>query len=417
MRHDRPLLAVMSSPSGISPMTLSSALSDRYELVWLVDSTTPPESTAMLMLRRLGEIVDISAATPTEAAARLAPYGPDGLLTFQDPGMVVLAEISAELGLAFHTPEVAHRLVDKLAQREALDRAGVKVPRYLELPDELGAGLRSRVESHVGFPAVLKPREGTGSRYVVAVGSFDELVLAVEELRAEGIADPMLLEEFIAAAPGDDEGQFARFVSVESYVSKRVVSNVAVTGRFKFVEPFRETGNFIPAEISDAEKAAVLELAADAAAALGVDSACLHTEIKFAPDGPRLIEVNGRPGGGIPQMISRVSDLDLLDVACQLALSATLEQVGLLELERVVYRALVQPPMSARRVKSISGLDRLTRLPGVDRVILNRGPGEVVDGRKGYLEFVYMVDGTAGDHDELRSLDRRLRDEVVIAFE
>jgi hypothetical protein len=49
--------------------------------------------------------------------------------------------------------------------------------------------------------------------------------------------------------------------------------------------------------------------------------------------------------------------------------------------------------------------------------MVNRGPGEEVDWKKGYPEFVLRVDGMAADFDELRDADRFLRREVVIGYD
>lgn len=227
----------------------------------------------------------------------------------------------------------------------------------------------------------------------------------------------MLVEEFLPTAPGREDEQVAGVVSVESYVSEGRVSHVAVTGRFQFVEPFRETGNFIPAAIDEDERVAVLELATAAALALEVESGCLHTEIKLTPDGPRLIEVNGRPGGGIPEMLARITDLDLYDVACRLALGEQLPCETLKQTDRVAFRSVIQPPMSAHRVLGVQGLDTAANLPGVEQLKLNRGPGQPVDWRRGYREFVFFAEGTVGDLEELRTLDRRIRQKVSVAYE
>jgi len=63
----------------------------------------------------------------------------------------------------------------------------------------------------------------------------------------------------------------------------------------------------------------------------------------------------------------------------------------------IAYFALVQPPVTARRVVRIDGLDALASRPGVDRVMVNRHPGEEVDWKLGYPEFVLRVDGMAAD--------------------
>jgi len=173
----------------------------------------------------------------------------------------------------------------------------------------------------------------------------------------------------------------------------------------------------MPADLSEAERRGVCTVATDAIGALGVESGCLHTEIKLTPDGPRLIEVNGRLGGGIPQMLGRLTDLDLFDVACRIALGERLPDETVRPTSRVAYRAVRQPPMSASRIVSVDGLEEAARLPGVDVITPNRGAGQHVDWRKGFAEFVFSVEGTVVDFDELRQLDRRLREEIAVVYE
>ena len=90
----------------------------------------------------------------------------------------------------------------------------------------------------------------------------------------------------------------ADYVSVETFVSCGRTSHAAVTGKIALADPFRETGSFIPAHLSADTLNAVLDVASAAVDAIGVTLGAFHTEIKLTPDGPRVIEVNGRLGGG-----------------------------------------------------------------------------------------------------------------------
>ncbi len=402
-------------------MALAMLASERYALLWLVDSSIPaPRHLLALhaaMVRKLGSVVDLQGLSISQAAAAVARHKPAGIVTFQDGGMLRLAKVAAEIGLPFHSPEVAERLVDKCVQRRTLEASGTWVPRYWAVPLEPDSTDIARLESRLSFPAVLKPRSGAGSKYVTLVQTPAELVVALAQRRTEGLTDPMLLEEYIPAPCSSGDDQFAPFVSVESYVSQGHISHVALTGRFKFAEPFRETGNFIPADLSPAESAAVCALATEAVTALGIEIGCLHTEIKLTPDGPRLIEVNGRLGGGISQMLRRVTNLDLFDVAFRLALGENLPAETILQTDGVTYRALIQPPVSAKRIVRLEGLDRAAKMPGVDVVIPNKGPGQDVDWREGFTEFVLSAEGTVPNLDDLRRLDRRLREEILVVYE
>ena len=130
----------------------------------------------------------------------------------------------------------------------------------------------------------------------------------------------MVLEGYLADDPSRAGEPYADYVSVESVVAEGVISHLALTGRFPLAENFRETGFFIPAALNDDDQSAVLALATSAIEALGVTTGCLHTEIKFTPDGPRVIEVNGRVGGGVPEMLDRAAGVTLVEITLRVAL-------------------------------------------------------------------------------------------------
>jgi hypothetical protein len=50
-------------------------------------------------------------------------------------------------------------------------------------------------------------------------------------------------------------------------------------------------------------------------------------------------------------------------------------------------------------------LAELRKVPGVDEIVLNRGPGQRVDWREGNHGHVFSVFGTATDHDRLRHVN------------
>lgn len=414
---NRPLL-VVPSDCGVEPMTLIEVVAGRFRLLWLTDPVVALPQSHHRILRKFGQVLDVTGEPPQNVAKVVGEFRPNGVITFWDRRILELSYLAAELGLPFHRPEVARRLVDKYLQREALAAAGLPVPGYGTLSEGLDDLFAAEILPSVTFPAVLKPRCGCGSEYVYSVQSFDQLVQVMTALRADGMVEPMILEEYLLSVPTPDADQIAPIVSVESYVCDGELSHVAITGRFALAEPFRETGNFVPADLDASQRDDVLELAAAAARAIGVESGCLHTEIKLTPDGPRVIEVNGRvAGGGTPQLIKRVGGVDLFDIAIRLANGQRVPPIPPVSPRGVAYYAVVQPPVSARRVVRIDGLDALASQPGVDSVMVNRHPGEEVDWKKGFPEFVLRVDGMAAGFDELRDADRYLRREVVIGYD
>jgi biotin carboxylase len=150
---------------------------------------------------------------------------------------------------------------------------------------------------------------------------------------------------------------------------------------------------------------------------LGVRVGFLHTEIKLTPDGPRVIEVNGRLGGDIPDMMTHAAGVDLLSMSKRVALGEHVVFDGLIPTSRVGYVFYVQAPQSARRVLRVEGLAELGELPVVDSVFLARQPGDDVDWRKGSHQLVFSVIGAADDYEGVLATRRFVDEEVTMTFE
>ena len=363
-------------------------------------------------------MVNLAGLSPKETASLLREHSPDGIVAYRDDDIVLLSLIAAELGLDYHTPEVARRLVDKLAQREALRNGGLPSPLCWEIPADRSPAAIVALAAAVEFPAVLKPRTGNDGQYTTPVTDAGDLVRQVAMLPPQaGGKTGMFVEQYLPSLATRASQRFADYVSVESLVAGGKISHMAVTGRFPLAEPFRETGFFIPADLPHAQLAAVLKVATAALHALGVRTGGFHTEIKLTPAGPRVIEVNGRLGGGIPEMLSQASDVSRFELSMRVALGELVVVDGPIPCARVGWRFILQPPTSARRVVSIEGLDRLAKCPGVKIVLVNRAPGESVDWREETGQYIYSVSGVAADYDGVLEINRFLHEEVSIVYD
>ena len=202
------------------------------------------------------------------------------------------------------------------------------------------------------------------------LGSPDRQDLIVEEWLGDGY---------------DDDGPFADYVSVEAVARQGTVVPLAVTGKFALADPCRETGNFLPHLLATAEAEEVLRLAVRAAEALGVRSGALHVEVKLTSAGPRIIEVNGRVGGGwIDALYAMVHGRTLTAIAAAVALGrpvtlvpTTAERHG----DTFVYAYFVQAPVAARELAGLGDLEGLAALDGVVATGVNRSVGDALDWR------------------------------------
>jgi hypothetical protein len=415
----RPLLAVAHGFGSVPPLQIAEAASGLCDIVWLVDESVPESAFTCQLLRKVGPVVNTAGLSPQEVASLLRPYCPQGVMAYRGDDIVPLALIAEELGLSYRTREVAWRLVDKLLQREALRNGDVPSPLCWAVPADRSHAALEALSAAVAYPAVLKPRMANASRYATPVADAGDLVRQIAQLPQEaGGETGMYVEQYLPSLVTWTGERFGDYLSVESLVSSGEISHVAVTGRFPLAEPFRETGFFIPAELPQAQLDAVLELATAALRALEVSNGDCHTEIKLTPDGPRVIEVNGRLGGGIPEMLSQASGVPLFELSMRAALGERVVVNRLVPCSRIGWLFEFQPPTAARRVLSIQGLDRLARLAGVNAVFVNRAPGDEIDWRAGGgSHFIYSVSGVSADYDGLLEINRFLHEEVSIVYE
>jgi biotin carboxylase len=386
---------------------------DSAEILWVADEAVSGDATTYRLLQHLGTVVDIAHLDLDRAAHRLAGHHPDGIVSFVDDHIVTAAALAARLGLPYHTPEVAGILVDKCRQRATLRQAGIPGPIFWPAPAGLTSPQATDLARRITYPAVLKPAEGSGSRGMHLIRAPGDLLSLLD---GDAGGTDCILEEYLYDDPSLDQ-RFASYVSVESVVSAGRVSHVAVTGRFPLAEPFRETGNFIPGLLDRHLHRPVLGMVGDAIDCLGITTGVIHTEVKLTPEGPRLIEINGRLGGRPPFVLHSVSHVNLFQVACQVAVGTPVAFDGLADCRGVGFWLMLQPPMSARRVATVEGLDDLCGLHGVEVVRLDRRPGEAVDWREGTDSHVVTVQGRVTDHTALAETIESIRCTVKIGYE
>jgi len=403
------LLAIVHNAHSASSFDLAEAATGVCRILFVLDG----DPSMGRLLHHFGPVTDITGLGGPEAAAEVRALEPDGIATFADALLPRTAALADDLGLLFHAPEVAETLVDKYRQRQVLQDAGLPGPRFRRIDsgdvsrEALGAGLE--------YPVVVKPQSGAASRETTLVGDRDQLLDAVDRARAVGIG-AMVVEDYLPDSEAAMAPDYASFVSVESVMAAGQLRHLAVTGKFPLAPPFRETGHFTPSQLPPAAVEEVLDTVSAAVVGVGVSVGGLHTEVKLTPAGPRILEVNGRTGGAVPDVLTAAGGCSLLEAAMRAALGQPPGDGGLSPCDRVGYRVNVQPPMSAHVVHAVEGLEAVSELPGVLSVNLLRKPGDAVDWRLGSDESVLHVIGSAEDHDDLRAVRHRIDDLVSVSY-
>jgi hypothetical protein len=399
-----PRVALFQPEPGPSLFETLAASRDLCQIVWIV-GWQPGQPTAEVH-RRFGEVVDLSGLSFQEAVAKIESVRPDGVVVLSDAPIEMAAAAAEKLNLPFHSVETARLLSDKMAQREALGTAGLPVPRF-------GAVRFGNTDVDVPFPAVLKPRAGAGSRDTFKVASNDE----VADLLAS--CDPQeefILEEWLSDST--NQRKFAAdLVSVETIVRDGDVRHLMVTGRFPFALPFRETGSFMPSDLGDDDKDAVREVATSAIHALGITNGIIHTEVKMTLDGARLVEVNGRVGGSISGLMTRIGGPLMLRLVLQVALGVDVGVLPSVNASSIGFYRLLVGPIGATKVEAVEHLDEVGAISGVEEVSMNKRPGDEINARQSaFMDNTVRVDGLVHSYEELLDVMERIDATLTLSF-
>ena len=345
--------------------------------------------------------VDVVWADTTDAAsvADVAGRNADGsrlagLVTSSEYFMAVTARAATRLGLPGADPGAVERCRDKRRQRAVLAGSGVAVPAHFPAatPEEAISAAGA-----IGFPVVVKPADGTGSRGVRLCCEPAEvrhhtarLLARRRDERGQPTIPAVLVEEYVPAPE----------VSVETFGT----TVIGVTAKhLGHLPSFVECGHDFPADPSGTDDPGALAVAALELLGLGFGPA--HTEIRLGGREPVVIEVNPRLAGGrIPTLIRLATGIDLVGATVDAVIGEArpLPEPGP---GHASVRFLV-PPL-AGRVRRTDGVAAAAAVPGVVDVAITTRPGERVGGTGSFLDRVGHVIAAAPTASAARSAAER----------
>jgi len=229
------------------------------------------------------------------------------IVPISEYGLQPSALLASQLKLPALSLKAVQNTRDKLRMRKVLEQAGLGQVRYAVCTtlEQAAAFLED-----VAGPIIVKPHGGSGSDGVSKVTDGSQLAAAFQlATAARSHHGSILCEEFIEGPE----------VSVEGYSTQGTFVPVAITDKMTD-ERFLEVGHNQPSQHPTEVQQAAFDFTARALAALGVERAVSHTELKLTPRGPVMIETHTRMGGGsIHVLTERTTGVDLADVLVGLA--------------------------------------------------------------------------------------------------
>lgn len=422
----RDRLLVVDAPGGPLPHFYAARLLEEFDVHVLAltvgrDDAVRRRLLAFESAQSLSYVDDplqVQAAV-LELATRVGAMG----VTAFSERVVHSAQRAALLaGLPANSTETLDALQDKVAQRRRLHDAGLHVPRQEVIGPDTDV---ARLAADFTFPAVLKPAIGMGSIGTSRIDCGEQLERAVRDTRTLVSRDPriahlhpdLILEGEIVGDPRTTRGHTrGDYVSVESLTSAGVTQVLAVQDKMPLSQPFRENGHLMPSVRDAGELAAITSCAVAALEALGVQFGVTHTEIKLTVDGPRIIEVNGRPGGGVCEMLRLAAGYELALHQSRACIDTDYRSPTPRFSGFAAYLT-PQPPVGRWIVRSAASALDIARQEGVVDVAQIASTGSELDSKDGTGSNTLRVLARADSQEKLAALGLRLAGSEFVELE
>lgn len=187
--------------------------------------------------------------------------------------LTTIGAVNDVLGLPGISKEMAGFCTDKYAFHQKLREQGLRNCRCYE----------AEAIEEISYPAILKPRYGSGSRGIHMIESREQLPAALQAVAGE----PYVLEECVA---GEEYG----------------VDGAVIDGRFYMVllrhkentpPPARQAVAYFSVQPDDTFAISVREYMEKVTEHLGLSECLLHADIIRSERGPFVIELSARPSG------------------------------------------------------------------------------------------------------------------------
>lgn len=250
---------------------------------------------------------DLNHASVPELLASLHAAKPfDVVLSFQELGMLNAAVVGDRLGIASNPLAPVLLTSNKGRMREHLDAEGIRsIPYVVAGSPEAVIDFAQRC----GWPVILKPIGGTGSKQIHKLHAAREVAPAYAAI----------VKDFPNAHPIAEKFMTGPEVSVEGFSWHGKHTILGVTDKITTGAPhFVETGHSMPSALAPAVVEQIKALTEKFLLSIGHMNGPSHTELIVTEDGPVIIESHTRTGGDrIFEMVELVHGVDMIGATLQ----------------------------------------------------------------------------------------------------
>ena len=280
-------------------------------------------------------------------------YPIKGVMTLANDVPYTVAYVAHFLGLPSISLETASLSMDKLKMKNSFIQNKVSTPNFKDFQsiEELTLFVK-----HEGYPCVIKPTDGRGSRGVVLIEENTDLNWAFQHCLQQSFSKRLIIEKFISG----------RQISTEGFILEGKLFNCAYADRnYDLIDKFKpfilENGGSLPAKITNLIKKNIDKELLKAATALKLGNGTIKGDIVINKDNEvYVIEIATRLSGGFfcTDQIPATTGVDLVQQTILFATGAPINSDQLIPNHRCYSEIRYWFPKKGR----------LTKVPNIENI-------------------------------------------------
>ena len=400
---------LFESVSSASPLQIINSSRGLAQPIFLLRNIHFSDKKQFDILKKRFIVEDVNNRSLDEIAETCKSFNLCGLLTFSDSQVENVSVISEKNGYVSSSIGGGKNLNDKYIQRQALEGMDKSV-RYCLFDDWIK---NETLREKIGYPVIVKPCRGAGSKWTKLINSVEEARLFKQNVPSNL---NLLIEEYLKGSSNySNEFKIGDYISVEGAHSNQEYFPIGITGKFPISDNFSETGMFFPYRLNQKLESEIITQCKEASKRLGIVNGITHIEIKLTDDGPRIIEVNGRMGGYVYELVKKQTNIDLISTAFQIVINSKFDiPYSNIKTSKLVFQKFIIPKVDHRCIFKrviFSLLDESFRLE------LIKQSGEIIDPLFGSYNNIGVIHGEATDIKDLVQINKYLQSFIEIEIE
>lgn len=318
------------------------------------------------------------------------------ILSFTESGIEQAAAVTQVLGYPGPNYKSVKICRNKYITRIVMKKNGLPTPGFFKAKS-LGE-IKDKIIA-LKFPVIIKPLNFSGSCSVARVDAFDELDdkfklissqredSPFKDFMGDNIHDYWLIEEYLEGFE----------ISVECFTYKGNTFVVAIHDKMCQVEApyfleeiFVTPSPRISAELSNV----IIDLTKKVLKAIDYNFGLSHVEYRVTKEGPVLLEINGRQGGGmIAESVCYSVGVNLPQIMVEMSLGM-IPDVKFEKPKPVVFQTLIVEEGTIKAVKGFEDVKKNEKLMIVEQWAK---PGEIVKARQAEYGGFILATGNEGE--------------------